>query len=597
MRIANFTVRNQRAVRLAVCDQLPAVMVITGPNGCGKSTLLNALRTIENNPGRTLYVSPHRHSRRQQVQMRYLGQARIEMSTLLSATSLPGFEGLHLPSHERDAWNFDEAQSYLKYSLCQIEIDRQTAIADRFDSTGAVLRADVPDVWAPLRELAHNLLPHLSFHRIDLTDRNQIRCLWHVHSKDVLVDIDDLSSGEKAIIQLFFPLIEHQVNSHLASMRGSTAIASQGSIAVLLDEPELHLHPNLQAKVLDYIRGIALKDKVQFVLASHSPSMVEQATNDELYLLRPAEFTEGDVNQLVRIADDEGRLTLMRSVFGSTSNITALRTILVVEGRSADKSSKRPADGRVYGFLSDRFGQLTVLAGGGKFECQSLVKTLGELLAPIAPNLKAVALLDRDTLDEPISSSKPDLLYLPVSMMENLLVDPQVIFRATATVRHKMNLQTVEEIEAALDGILEQMLDHELARRLKATVPTKVFRIADPVAEARKQVEEFAASLVGTLSQEYFDRLQREAQEKVMPLKEAHRRRELYDGKKILDEFYKKYLHESGMSKEIFVYSCAKEASARRSVRVFMEALFLTLGIDPPPTASTLTGALADTSA
>jgi energy-coupling factor transporter ATP-binding protein EcfA2 len=581
MRIPNFAIRNQRAVRLAACDDVPSVMVVTGPNGCGKSTLLNALRNAGSGEGRTLYVSPHRNSRRQQVQMRYLGQARIEMSSLLSANSLPGFEGLNLPSRERDAWNFDEAQSFLKYSLCQIEIDRQTAIADRFDSTGAVLKADMPDVWAPLRELAHNLLPHLSFHRIDLANRDQIRCLWHVHSKDVLVDIDDLSSGEKAIIQLFFPLIEHQVNRHLAAMRGTGEVAAQGAVAVLMDEPELHLHPNLQAKVLDYIRGLSLRENVQFILATHSPSMVEQAVNEELYLLRPAEFSEGDANQLLRIASDEERLATLRTVFGSTSNVTALRTILVVEGRAADKGSRRPADGRVYGFLSDQFGQLTVLSGGGKSECQSLIRTLNELLAPIAPNLKAIALLDRDTLqEEPTDAS---VIYLPVSMVENLLIDPDVIFRATATVRHKTTFQTEADVEQAIDQILDDMLDHEVSRRVKAAVPVSTFRIADPVTEARKQVEAFTESILGRLSHEYFDRIHQEAIGNVSTLKQAQRRRELYDGKRIVDEFFKRHMHETGMSREIFVYLCAKEASSRQSVSKFIEALFAALGITCPP--------------
>jgi energy-coupling factor transporter ATP-binding protein EcfA2 len=580
MRIPSFAIRNQRAVRLAACDDVPSVMVITGPNGCGKSTLLNALRRVGTGDGRTLYVSPHRNSRRQQVQMRYLGQARIEMSSLLSADSLPGFDGLNLPSHERDAWNFDEAQSFLKYSLCQIEIDRQTAIADRFDTTGSVLKADMPDVWAPLRELAHNLLPHLSFYRIDLANRDQIRCLWHVHSKDVLVDIDDLSSGEKAIIQLFFPLIEHQVNRHLAAMRGTGEVAEQGAVAVLMDEPELHLHPNLQAKVLDYIRGLALRENVQFILATHSPSMVEQAVNEELYLLRPAELSEGDANQLVRIANDEERLATLRTVFGSTSNVTALRTILVVEGRAADKSSRRPADDRVYGFLSDQFGQLTVLSGGGKSECQSLIRTLNELLVPIAPNLKAVALLDRDTLqDAPAAAS---VIYLPVSMVENLLIDPDVIFRVTATVRHKTAFQTESEVAQAIDQILEDIHDHEVSRRVKATVPVSTFRVVDPVTEARRQVEVFTAALLGRLTSEYFGRIHHEAVETVLALKAAQRRRELYDGKRIIDEFFKRHMHETGMSKEIFVYLCAKEASSRQSVSAFIELLFATLGITCP---------------
>jgi predicted ATP-dependent endonuclease of OLD family len=133
-----------------------------------------------------------------------------------------------------------------------------------------------------------------------------------------------------------------------------------------MDEPELHLHPNLQAKVLDYIRSLALAEDPQFIVASHSPTMVEQTVNEELYLLRPSELLGTDENQLTRVASSEDRLRLLREVFGSTSNITAMRKILVVEGREADPASRRPADSRVYGFLSDRFGQLTIIAGGGR---------------------------------------------------------------------------------------------------------------------------------------------------------------------------------------------------------------------------------------
>jgi ATPase subunit of ABC transporter with duplicated ATPase domains len=219
MRIPEFTITNIRNIRLAHWKALPPIMIITGPNGCGKSTLLNNLRNV-GGESHILYLGPHRSSRRQTVRMRFLSQQVIEMSSLLSTTSLPGFEGLDIPNRIRDAWNSDEASSYLKYSLCQIELDRQAALTDRFDNEGAISKEQFgEDVWEPLRKLTANLLPHLRFNKIDVSNRDQVQCFFSVHSVEVKVDLDDLSSGEKAIIQLFYPLIEHQVKQNIEAIR------------------------------------------------------------------------------------------------------------------------------------------------------------------------------------------------------------------------------------------------------------------------------------------------------------------------------------------------------------------------------------------
>lgn len=580
MRITEFSVRHQRAVRLAACESVPRVMLVTGPNGCGKSTLLNSLRSAGSGPGRTLYVGPHRTSRRQNVRMRFLSQQRIEMSALLSASSLPGFEGIDLPSRERDAWNYDESQSYLKYTLCQIELDRQAAISTRFDTMGSVLKDDLPDVWKPLREMTHNLLPHLQFHRIDVSNRDQVRCLWRVHAKDVLVDIDDLSSGEKAVIQLFFPLIEHQIDESLAVFASSEPAKSRGSTAVLMDEPELHLHPHLQSKVFDYIRAVSIKEDVQFILASHSPVMVEQSTSEELYLLRPAELVGADENQLVRIANTEEKLQAIREVFGTTSNVTAMRKIVVVEGVTASADSRRAVDARIYAFLDDRFGQVNIVSGGGKSEVRNLVSRLNEMLNPISPTVNATALLDRDL--ETIDVSSENVVLLPVSMVENLLVDPNVVWNAIATVRHKTSFSSAADLAKALDEILDEFEIQEVDRRVKTAIPARTFRVTDPVMDARNQVNDFASALLTELTDEKIRKLQTAGQEAVAALKAEHKRREHFDGKRILSEFYKRFLHATGMSKEIFIYDCAKEASNRKSVKDFVTSLFKSLRIVDP---------------
>ena len=467
--------------------------------------------------------------------------------------------------------------SYLKYALCQIELDRQAGVTERFDQDGKITEGSMPDVWKPLREMTENMLPHLHFHKIDVSDRDHVLCLWGVHGKNIQVDIDELSSGEKGIIQLFFPLIENRIQSRIEQSKGTkqSAYANQAAenVCVLMDEPELHLHPNLQGKILNYLRNMAVREKVQFVLATHSQTIVEHASSDELFLLRPSEMVSAGENQLTRIAFGDEKLDLMREVFGSTSNITAMRTILVVEGRKADNSSRRASDEKILSLLSDRFARLTVLAGGSKDQCKVLARNLSEILSSeLSSNLGAYALVDRDL--ESGDSQDPHVQYLPVSMIENLLVDPEVIWKGIATVCHKTTLTDQARVSAALDGILDDLVEDEINRRIKADVGFHAFRLCDPVSTASEQAAEHVKQVEDAASETTIGELRKRAENLVKKLAAENTRRENYDGKEILGEFYRRHLQNLGMSKEIFVYECAQAAASRKLVKRFIGDLF-----------------------
>lgn len=142
------------------------------------------------------------------------GQARIEMSSLLSANSLPGFEGLNLPSSVT-LGTLTKPRAFSSTACAKSRLIARPRLR-----TGLTLLAQCSSRTCRMygrhfRELAHNLLPHLSFHRIDLTNRDQIRCLWYVHT-NVLVDIDDLS-WRKGNHSALLPLVEHQLNRHTGS--------------------------------------------------------------------------------------------------------------------------------------------------------------------------------------------------------------------------------------------------------------------------------------------------------------------------------------------------------------------------------------------
>ncbi|MBN8777502.1 MAG: hypothetical protein J0H13_12645 [Thiomonas arsenitoxydans] len=87
--------------------------------------------------------------------------------------------------------------------------------------------------------------------------------------------------------------------------------------------------------------------------------------------------------------------------------------------------------------------------------------------------------------------------------------------------------------------------------------------------------------MLADLTEDKFAALRTESAQTVAALEAANRRREMYDGKRMLDEFFKTRVHSTGMSKEIFVYQFAKEAAARTSVATFVESLFSALSIGP----------------
>ncbi len=287
MGLTSFSVQNNKSIKLAALDQVPPITIIAGPNGAGKSTLLYAIKNGSNviTPGtRLLYQGPHRVLRRTNVNRSWLGgQIRKFQELLESGGDVSGYDGLNFQNSSRTPDNVDEAGSTIKHTMGKIENRRQAVISQLVDKKSAnresLNTVDLPDVYEPLKTLTKYLLPHLEFKNVDFTNEANIKCAWTRKDgvSESALDIDDLSSGEKSIIILFLPLLEEQILSRLDKL---TQLASGEAIdliaqhdrVVLIDEPEQHLHPDLQAKILDYIREQVRGGGVQFVLTTHSPT-------------------------------------------------------------------------------------------------------------------------------------------------------------------------------------------------------------------------------------------------------------------------------------------------------------------------------------
>jgi len=523
--------------------------------------------------------------RRQLVQSRHLLAPSISLEALLSSREIPGFEGIRIFDGLRDPWGSDDSPNYLKHALCQIEIDRQQAITARVDRDGSIEVGTLIDPWKPLRNLSNNLLPHLEFVKIDSTNRDQVKVLWKVHGLEALVDLDDLSSGEKSIIQMFYPLVERQVKALVKDIESGhqneerVPIEEAGSrnpsverpeLCVLIDEPELHLHPNLQVKVLDYLRVLASDALTQVILATHSPTMVEYASFEELYLLRPAELAEANQNQLAQVATNEDRLAFLRGAFGSTSNLTALQPVVIVEGVCERDAQRVLPDRKLYRALHPGFDRVTLIPGGGKSECKALLKTLNEILPQFSSCLSAIALLDRDIGK---ADATPHLELLPVSMIENFLLDPHSIWETLQSVVEKSGFSSVQDVAVALDSVIAEMEEGEIARRRSGLLGSAHFH-----PPSGNEIEAAAAKFLGDVRQRYSSAAIAEASQHaiiaVAALRAANRRREEFHGKSALSAFFKSHVHKTGLPKTVFAFETARHARKRRTVSEFFDSFF-----------------------
>lgn len=282
-------------------------IVLAGPNGCGKTTVLEAIllglgmeslivRDVEKSkreqhwrvtlePGARIEIdvsldgsepetwvrTTDRHFTRgvggEELESSWLSQQAqaVEFFSSWRAPELVG--AIHpLGSGNRPRDNENNRIWRLKQRICDERARGGYAQTPTGTSKADVWLARINEAWS-------------RFHgndgtRIDARlnegtneEEGLLADLFVVRGDKILCPIDQVSSGE----------IE------LLSFAGSIILNDFKGGLLLIDEPELHLHPQWQATMLPALRTLA--PDVQMIVASHSDAVWDQAYSFERFLL------------------------------------------------------------------------------------------------------------------------------------------------------------------------------------------------------------------------------------------------------------------------------------------------------------------------
>lgn len=193
---------------------------------------------------------------------------------------------------------------------------------------------------------------------------------------------------------------------------------------ILLDEPDAHLHVNLQREILDYFKKKSLERNTQFLIATHAE-----------------EFARGvDVTQIVsllsqgpkRIQSTPEVLRAMADV--SNEEITRLMAspyILYVEGESDERILRAWADQCGVQTAIDKVC-FKAMGGGGKDNMKRAADEHFAALQQIIPEVSRLMLFDYDSSDNAFHPphDNPTLAEWKRKNIENYLLVPDVWKRA-----------------------------------------------------------------------------------------------------------------------------------------------------------------------
>ncbi|QDU44579.1 recombination protein F [Symmachiella dynata] len=520
MKISYFKIENFRNIRFAECENPPDFVVICGGNGCGKSAILQALMTAKERAGayggfnvdpravtanasnaiievrisfseseRTWYQENHGKECPEFdnviINISTGGQGRATKRSDFTRTLLSTFSRKYKGSpgffDYIDAHRIHDKKEVSTWDASSLSEERvkQTLGAsgrEKFQFTKEFLASKVlrdlqllqaahrqnkgtkvlMDSVAPIQRFFNRFFSPMEFVDVRI-DTSPFQFIIRTPHGDI--DIDDLSAGEKEILNTYIRF--HQLQPRDA--------------VILFDEADAHLHPDLERRYLQELRTIGEGNQVW--LTTHSPEMMIEAGSESLYTVLKEPPSEGQ-NQFVRVTSSEELHTALSELMGSRGLVSFNQHIVFIEGTDAS------TDRRLYErFYPPNEYNISFVPAGDSRVIGRVAERVNQLLSESIGFQQFHAIVDGDF--ERAVPDPPDgrLHRLPVYHVENFLLDENIILSVLSEV---LSERCPYEDEDSMVSSLHQLMveDAHLMPFAKAVLDSDRARKAREVRDA-----------------------------------------------------------------------------------------------------------------
>lgn len=358
------------------------ITLILGKNGSGKSQLLRSFR--DKAPASSHYVVPER-----------TGEINFDANLMAEV-------GNAQSRRNRSSGNF--SSSYRQEVVTRIQA--------YYTKRGAKKRESIKHDPEDLLQALSIVLPDFL---VRVKDESPFYELFRVKDGTPVTSVSSLSSGESQLLSLGMDIL---------TIVGIWELDQTKNRVLLVDEPDAHIHPDLQIKFADFLCHVQREYAVQIIVATHSTTLLSaigQFAGEKLSVLYLT------AEQLILVAQPFTAITReLSNLLGGHLLMGPLfaAPVLLVEGDD---------DYRVWLQVA-RSGaiRLCVMPCNGD-EIRQYQRTLERMFAALSENtnLRGIALIDGDKpLPTPNSNSPQDYVRftrLECHETENLYITDEVL--------------------------------------------------------------------------------------------------------------------------------------------------------------------------
>lgn len=481
MRIKELKLRGWRVLNHADFLNLSDFVVIAGPNGVGKTKVKDAIVHIFQNQGNpppdsSVVLEATNEEERdawgrdefslpQSAFMSIFGRNSKRIKTRSKVIQIDSNRNIDSVQFQQltfnDIGNPEEEEIGFNYGIDNI----RGRFLDICRTLHRIKSKEVTSVYNEYKQQASGALDTVTFQKLqDPTQKYLDTFDMLLYPKKMLpIDIkqltiqyldddgitrefNELSSGEREVVILTFDVLAQDPDDCL----------------ILIDEPEVHLHPELTFRLVKVLKSIGKRN--QIFLFTHSADIIGNSFDTGIHFIRPKVRVSG--NQVIRIdennIEDFNAIPNIRETIGMVS---VGKKLLFVEGGSTS------IDRNIFATIAKASKIDVAIIPSNSCSNINNMALMCETLQRGILGVDIYMVRDRDGLtQEQVNTfsekSKGKLMFLPYYHIENAFLDPTAI---GVIARKILGARAPEdrEIEAKMVALARQQLNDVIALYLK----------------------------------------------------------------------------------------------------------------------------------